>query len=50
MASYVRLLVNEFYSEIKLQIMECYDVVSVDDTMIEKILSGQDGQNYEYDD
>jgi len=49
MTSYVRLLLNEFYSEIKLQIMECYEVVAVDDNMIEKIISGQDGQNYEYD-
>ena len=48
MASYVRILLKEFYSEIKKEILACYDAVSIDDSMLEKIISAsEEYQDYE---
>lgn len=38
MQSYVRILLKEFYSEIKLEIMECHRLSHLDDDLIDKLL------------
>lgn len=38
MASYVRILLKEFYAELKMEIMECYQLVAVTDDMLDKLL------------
>ena len=49
MSSYVRILLKEFYSEIKLEIMECHGLTTLSDDTIDKILqsSAEDSNNYE---
>jgi hypothetical protein len=49
MSSYVRILLKEFYSEIKLEIMECHKAVDIDDTVVDKMLQNatEDRENYE---
>ena len=49
MSSYVRILLKEFYSEIKLEIMECHGLTTLSDDTIDKILqsSVEDSNNYE---
>ena len=37
-SSYVRILLKEFYSEIKLEIMDCHQMTSLDDSIVDKIL------------
>lgn len=39
MSSYVRILLKEFYSQLKIEIMECYEAVDIDDGLLEKIIS-----------
>ena len=38
MSSYVRILLKEFYSEIKLEIMECHSLTNLSDDIVDKIL------------
>jgi len=38
MGSYVRILLKEFYSEIKLEIIECHKAVDLDDTTVDAML------------
>jgi len=38
MQSYVRVLLKEFYTEIKLEIMDCHRVSYIDDELIDKLL------------
>ena len=49
MSSYVRILLKEFYSEIKLEIMECYNITNISDDVVDRILqnSTEDRDNYE---
>ena len=49
MSSYVRILLKEFYSEIKLEIMECHNMTDISDDVIDRILqnSTEDCDNYE---
>ena len=49
MSSYVRILLKEFYSEIKLEIMECHNMADISDDTIDRILqnSTEDRDNYE---
>ena len=49
MSSYVRILLKEFYSEIKLEIMECHGLTNLSDDTIDKILqsSVEDSNNCE---
>ena len=49
MSSYVRILLKEFYSEIMLEIMECYKASDIDDATVDKILqnASEDKENYE---
>ena len=49
MSNYVRILLKEFYSEIMLEIMECYKASDIDDATVDKILqnASEDRENYE---
>ena len=49
MSSYVRILLKEFYSEIKLEIMECHNITDISDDIVDRILqnSTEDRDNYE---
>ena len=49
MSSYVRILLKEFYSEIKLEIMECHNITNISDDIVDRILqnSTEDRDNYE---
>ena len=50
MSSYVKLLLKEFYIEIKREIVSCYDQVKIDEDMLEKIISEPTETPNEYDD
>ena len=50
MASYVKILLKEFYTELKKEIMECYRGLSIDDTTADQILTYKEGSDYQYDD
>jgi hypothetical protein len=50
MGSYVRILLKEFYTELKLEIMECHKATHIEDAIIDSLLKdvaleGED--NYE---
>ena len=49
MSSYVRILLKEFYSEIKLEIMECHNLTNLSDDIVDRILqnSTEDNDTYE---
>jgi hypothetical protein len=49
MSGYVRVLLKEFYTEIKLEILACHQEVSLDDATLETILTHAefDGGNYD---
>lgn len=49
MSSYVRILLKEFYSAIKNEIMECHKITNIDDTVVDRILQNatEDRENYE---
>ena len=41
MGGYIRVLLKEFYTELKLEILDCHNAVSIDDNMLEKLLINQ---------
>ena len=49
MSSYVRILLKEFYSEIKIEIMDCYKASDIDDGVIDRMLqnANEDRDTYE---
>jgi hypothetical protein len=48
MSGYIRVLLKEFYTELKLEILDCHQAVSVDDATLEKLLYRDDtGDHYE---
>ena len=49
MSSYVRILLKEFYSEIKIEIMECHNLTTMSDDIVDRILqsSTEDNDSYE---
>lgn len=49
MSGYVRVLLKEFYTELKLEILDCHSTVSIDDSTLEKLIcnSDSDGGNYD---
>jgi len=49
MSNYVRVLLREFYTALKREILTCYEIVNIDDYMLEKIISVQ-GDTSEYED
>jgi hypothetical protein len=49
MSGYIRVLLKEFYTEVKLEILSCHQAVSLDDATLDKLLyRGEpvDGGNY----
>ena len=49
MSSYLRILLKEFYSEIKIEIMECHNLTTMSDDIADRILqsAAEDPDNYE---
>jgi Fe2+ or Zn2+ uptake regulation protein len=49
MSGYVRVLLKEFYTELKLEILDCHSTVSIDDATLEKLIFSTEfeGGNYE---
>jgi hypothetical protein len=49
MSGYIRVLLKEFYTELKLEILDCHATVSIDDATLEKLIGNSDfdGGNYE---
>ena len=47
MSGYVRVLLKEFYTEIKLEIMDCSKMVQLDDSILENLLRSEDAEYYE---
>ena len=49
MSNYVRILLKEFYSEIRIEIMDCYEAVDMDDAVIDRMLqnANEDRETYE---
>jgi len=49
MSSYVRILLKEFYSEIKNEIIDCHKMTDIDDSVVDRVLQNatEDGDNYE---
>ena len=41
MASYVRVLLKEFYTEIKLEILDCHKLSSIDDNLLDKLIQAR---------
>ena len=50
MSSYVKLLLKEFYIEIKREIVDCYDQVNISEELLEKIITEPTESTNEYDD
>lgn len=48
LTNYIRILLKEFYTELKKEIISCYEAVDIDDDMLEKIISDQ-GEYHEYE-
>jgi len=49
MTSYIKILLKEFYTELKKEIMECYAATHVDDETAEQILTYKEGNDYDFD-
>lgn len=47
MSGYVRVLLKEFYTEIKLEILDCHKMVNMDDSILERLLKEDSGDTYE---
>ena len=50
MASYVRILLKEFYTEIKLEIIDCYKQADLDDEVVDKLLQNSNEEQLQYED
>lgn len=49
MSSYVRVLIKEFVTELKTEIMECYKAVDIDDSVLEMLIANPYGESYNKD-
>lgn len=49
MSSYVRVLLKEFYTEIKLEILECHQATDISDDMIDKLLQPASAERDKYE-
>lgn len=47
MNGYIRVLLKEFYTELRLEILDCHKMVSVDEVLLEKLLKGDESNSYE---
>lgn len=50
MSSYVRILLKEFYTEIKLEIIDCYKQADLDDEVVDKLLQSSNEEQNQYED
>ena len=50
MTSYMRILIKEFMTDLKKEIMDCYSSLVVDDTMADQIVNYREGNDYNYGD
>lgn len=50
MSGYIRVLLKEFYTEIKLEILDCYKAVNIDDSVLEKLLRSEEDMSGTYED
>ena len=50
MSGYIRVLLKEFYTEIKLEILECHKAVDIEDSVLEKLLRSEEDVNGGYED
>lgn len=50
MSGYVRILLKEFYSEIKNEIMDCYQATNIDDGVLDKMLQNTTEERDAYED
>jgi len=50
MSSYVRILLKEFYTEIKLEIIDCYKQADLDDEVVDKLLQNANEEISQYED
>lgn len=49
MASYVRILLKEFYTELKLEIIDCYNATTIDDATADTIINYKEGVDYDFE-
>lgn len=49
MTNYVKVLLKEFYVEIKQEIIECYKSADIDDEIADRLLRDADGETYQYE-
>lgn len=47
MGGYIRVLLKEFYTEIKLEILDCHKMTQMDDALLEKLIRNDGGESYE---
>lgn len=50
MSDYIKVLIQEFYTELKTEIMENFKELAIDDKLLEKIVSYKEGTDYNYED
>lgn len=50
MTSYIKVLLKEFYTELKTEILDCYSSSRLDDDTVDKIINYREGPDYEYND
>lgn len=49
MSGYVRVLLKEFYTELKLEILDCHSAASIDDDTLEKLICGVESEGGTYE-
>ena len=50
LSDYVRILIKEFYTQLKVEIMDCYHITTLDDSILEKLISTPSGEFKDYED
>lgn len=50
MASYVRILLTKFYTEVKCTIIECYKTADIDDEVVDRLLQNPNEEQIQYED
>ena len=48
-SNYVRILIKEFYTEIKLEILECYKQADIDDDVVDRLLQNSSEEVLQYE-
>ena len=50
MASYIRILLTKFYTEVKCTIIECYKTADIDDEVVDRLLQNPNEEQIQYED